>query len=407
MQTDKMNLERINYLYEQYHKSSLTKEESQEWDALSIDPEFDKLFSDLVDGLWNRDDLNTPAMKKDDAVAIVDSILTKPQLNPISKRLSYWPRIAAVAAVLLIAGLGLFFYGQKSNDKAQVVVAKNDILPGKEGATLTLANGRKIRLSAAVDGELAREAGVVIKKSTDGQIVYDVKGSSLPTRGISPQGGERGATNTLTTAKGETYQVRLPDGSLVWLNAASSLTYSAILNERGLRRVKLEGEAYFEVAKDKAHPFVVQSGGQEVEVLGTHFNIKAYPDDKLATTTLVEGRVRVSALLRSEHEIMKVLKPNQESVFSNNQFIVNQTNALKAIAWKQGYFSFQNEKIRNIMQQLIRWYDIEVKYEGEVTEEGLYGKISRNKPISEVLKMLEETGLVRFKIEERRVTVLK
>ncbi len=191
-----------------------------------------------------------------------------------------------VAAAIVTMVLGVWFFMDKSetiNHIQDRVVYQNVIGPGKHGATLTLANGKVIRLNEVADGELARQGEAVISKTADGQLIYKTKESK---GGPSP-------VNSIATEKGETYRLRLPDGSVIWLNSASSLTYSAGLIQNGKRKVRLTGEGYFEIAKDKAHPFIVESGGQEVEVLGTHFNINAYTDEPAVKTTLLEGSVSV------------------------------------------------------------------------------------------------------------------
>ena len=304
-----------------------------------------------------------------------------------------WPSIAAAASIVFAVGLGGYVYfNQEKETITHESSYANDVAPGREGATLTLANGKKIRLSDATNGELAKEAGVTISKSADGQLRYEIKEDS---RDISK-------INTLSTAKGETYQVRLPDGSLVWLNAASSLTYSANLVERGKRRVRLDGEGYFEVAKDKAHPFVVESRGQEVEVLGTHFNVNAYNDEDKIKTTLFEGSVKV---FHTNNEIL--LKPGEQATLSENKLSVSEADTEEVLAWKDGDFIFNREPIESVMRKLERWYDIEVIYRGEVPTDGFQGAISKFKNISQVLKLLEQTKVASFKIEGRRVIVKK
>jgi len=322
-----------------------------------------------------------------------------------TRRLVYWPRIAATVA-LIAFGTGLFYFmamrqAERSKDLAQSVYA-NDVAPGRNSATLTLANGKKIVLSEAQNGELAKESGVVVSKTADGQIIY----SAIPNT-------SSGLTyNTLSTAKGETFQVRLPDGSLVVLNAASSLTYATTLNSLPERKVKLTGEAYFEVTKATVKeqdtrlkvtrkPFIVVTDKQEVEVLGTHFNINSYLDEPGIKTTLLEGSVRVS-----NGSIEKLLKPGQQALAKQDGFLIREVNIQQAVAWKNGTFDFDNEDIQGVMRKISRWYNVEIVFEGEVSKERFNGALSRKKNISQMLKMLESTGVVHFKIEGRRVIVI-
>jgi transmembrane sensor len=301
--------------------------------------------------------------------------------------------IAAAAAVVLVL-CGIYFFNYR-NAKHPVneALAIQDVAPGKVGATLTLANGKKIRLNEAANGELAKEAGVVITKSANGDLIYEIKDKA----------GESNKVNTLSTAKGEMYNLRLPDGSHIWLNAASSLTYAANLIKNGHRKVKLDGEAYFEVAKDKAHPFIVESKGQDVEVLGTHFNINSYADETSIKTTLLEGSVRVTLPASTGYV---VLKPNQQAILQDGNIKVRQVIADDAIAWKNGYFNFDSDNLERVMTRIARWYNIEPVYEDESLKQEIFaGTISSNKKISEVLKMLEETGGIAFEVKGNKVFV--
>lgn len=305
-----------------------------------------------------------------------------------------WVRIAGIAATIAFVALGVYFFNRNTANvtKEEYAIAR-DVVPGRTGATLTLANGKKIRLSDAVNGELAKEAGVIINKSADGQLVYELAGSGTAASKI----------NTLSTAKGETYQVRLPDGSLVYLNAASSLTYSASLMENGKRIVELAGEAYFEIAKDKKHPFIVKTNHQEVEVLGTHFNINCYSNEPETKTTLVEGSVKVS-----NGKSSNLLKPNQQSISNDHGIQVKNVNAEDEISWKDGMFLFQDETLASIMRRISRWYDVDVVFAADVDKNQLFGGgVSRYSNVSVVLEMLESTKSIHFKIEGRRIFVMK
>jgi len=337
----------------------------------------------------------------------------KPYLTRPTAKL--WPRIAVAAAAVAAITLGTWLYTSRHPDAAlssRVSRDLNDIAPGSVGATLTLANGKTIKLSSATNGELAKEAGVTITKSADGQLIYDLSSASSLREGTTKQSH---TSNTLTTAKGETYQVKLPDGTAVWLNAASSLTYPASLTAHGKRVVRLSGEAYFQVAKDKTHPFIVESKSQKVEVLGTHFNINSYADEGSTKTTLLEGSVSVSSL-RGKHSdeaisqgAAVILKPNQQSVVSgSNRISVKDVDPEEAMAWKNGDVVFTGKDFRAVMRSVARWYDVEIVYDPSVPKDlESTGIISRNNKISAVLKRIETTGQVHFKIEGRRILVTK
>jgi ferric-dicitrate binding protein FerR (iron transport regulator) len=307
-------------------------------------------------------------------------------------KLPLWKRISVAAAVaaIVILSVGIWFFYSDRNAQPHLLSDNSPVVPGRSGATLTLANGKKIILTDTVNGKLAEEAGVVISKSAGGPLVYEFRENT----GIS------GQINTLSTNNGESYQVRLPDGSKVWLNAASSLTYATNLYEDGKRSVKLEGEGYFEVAKDQAHPFIVESSDQQVEVMGTHFNISAYKDEDVVKTTLVEGSVKVSV-----HELQKILSPGFEAVKSGNNIQVHPVDAELAVAWKDGKFVFENEKIEAIMKMVERWYNVQVFYQGEMPEDVFHGSVSRFENVSQVLDILESTGRIHFKMDGRKIYV--
>lgn len=325
-----------------------------------------------------------------DVRAALDLEYPKPQVR-------LWPRLlATAAAILIVFGAGLYFYMDRNNPT--VPVYANDIpSKGKNTATLTLANGEKIELSEARIGKLADQAGIQISKTKDGQLIYEVKEEA---------NAAANKWNTLSTAKGETYMVRLPDGTKVWLNNASALKYPATFSNLKKRSVELNGEAYFEVAKDQLHPFVVKTAEQEVEVLGTHFNINSYTDENSTRTTLLEGAVKVSLV---NGILSKVIKPGEEVLNIQQQLQVRPANLKDAVAWKSGYFRFNNENLESIMRQVSRWYDVDVVYEGnrnELVALTFWGIVSKEKNVSEVLKMIERAEKVKFKINGRTITVM-
>lgn len=321
---------------------------------------------------------------------------------PKKRRLFSFPRIAAAAAILLVSAAALFLYiAYSTSEVKNSSTYANDVAPGKNGATLTLANGKQIRLSDALEGELANEAGVTISKTADGQIVYHIQSQDQQVANN---------INTLSTQKGETYMVILPDQSKVWLNAASTLKYPSKFSGKE-RLIQLNGEAYFEVAKAKIPhsretlPFRVLTASQTVEVLGTHFNINAYADQSDTRTTLLEGSVRIASQSAKDKGVMLV--PGQQSVLKENDRIrVTKVNLNKAIAWKNGKFIFDNESIEDIMQELSRWYDVEISYQGDVSNRIFTGSMSRKMGLAAILAKISYTEAVHFKIEGRRVTVM-
>lgn len=340
---------------------------------------------------------NIPAISEVELQAesdlIYKSLMEGRAAEPVKVRRLWYPAVAA-AAVLIVAGTFLFNYDQKNTGKQSAgYVSKehaNDIAPGIQTATLILANGAKIALAGAANGQIAAQNGVSISKTADGKLVYTLKKSTTHTIEF----------NTLSTVKGQQYQVVLPDGSRVWLNAASAITYPANFANLKNRMVQLSGEAYFEIAKDKSHPFIVKTDKQQVEVLGTHFNINSYGDEKATKTTLLEGSVKVSS-----DKGDRVLLPGQQSALIKNALQVRNADVNETVAWKNGDFVFNNEEFGSILRQLSRWYNVEIIDHGNHEDLHLSGTISRSKNMSVVLKALEVTGGVKFKIEGKTVVV--
>lgn len=310
-----------------------------------------------------------------------------------------WQWLGVAASIIVVMGAGVWFYTSEPEGfaKNNGVIVKNDVSPGKNAATLTLPNGKSIPLSRT-------KTGLIIEVS---KLSYN-DGSN-----ITSQSGQEIIAGTISTPIGGEYQVRLPDGTNVWLNSATSLSFSSMSTNSSVRNITLQGEAYFEVAKlshndvlrkKQSIPFVVKTKGQEVHVLGTHFNINSYRDKGAIFTTLIEGSVKV---VGERFKNGNILKPGEQSVFtSDNKFKVVPANIKEVLAWKSGYFRFKSERIDQVMIELSRWYNIEVEYEGEISDEKFNGNISKYKNISEVLTMLSYSSDVKFKIEGRRVTVM-
>jgi transmembrane sensor len=303
-------------------------------------------------------------------------------------------RLAAAASIIgLIITIALKFLLPQQN--TQKLANAQDIHPGSNIAVLTLANGQKINLNSATNGQIAKQAGIQIYKTANGQITYKSTVSQVSSDFVS--------TNTITTPKGGQWQLTLADGSNVRINSASTFSYPTSFNKAPNRVVELSGEAYFEVAKDKEHPFIVKSNQQSVEVLGTHFNVNAYADEPAVKTTLAEGNVKVS----SNNGKSQLLSPGQQSVLKQGELIRLEVNIDDELAWTKGSFHFTDQSIQSIMRQISRWYNIDVYYEANISNEGLNGRISRYKNLNQVLSALEATQSVHFKVEGRRITVMK
>jgi len=317
------------------------------------------------------------------------------RIAPLKKIL----RVAAVCIIACFVGYAANYAFQAYIDRqSAIAVMKSDdiLLPDENKATLTLADGRTILLNDTEEGTLAREGGVNIKKTEDGSIRYEAPAST------SMPGGEI-KFNTMTTPKGHFYQLLLPDGTRVWLNTSSSIRFPVVFAQNE-RKVILKGEAYFEVAPHNGKPFVVEANGTLVRVLGTHFNVSAYEDEAKVTTTLIEGAVKVA---KGKEEVS--LKPGQQAIVDENHTIRQSPANIKAVlAWKNGYFRFENEGIKSIMGKISRWYDIdEVRYEGSFDDLRFGGTFHRSKEVSKLFSHLEKLAPLKFRIEGRRVIIMK
>ncbi|MGV3545579.1 MAG: FecR family protein [Pedobacter sp.] len=356
--------------------------------------------------LWDLSAKSALLQKVDESVAVANlqSRLSSHSTNKKTKTISLRTKVFRwSAASIVLIGLASITYFFSSRDKVSDINKPyaSDFDPGSNKAVLVLADGRKISLTDIGTGAIAKEAGLSITKTSDGQLIYTV--AKETTNGESSL---RSAFNTIETPKGGMWQVKLPDGSSVWLNAASSLTYPLAFSGRDKRVVELKGEAYFEVAKDEKHPFIVKTTRQEVEVLGTHFNINSYSDESTVKTTLLEGSVRVKAQQNSLEA--ETLKPGQQSVLSAEDFSVKNVDIEEAIAWKNGYFMFNNEKQESIMRKIARWYNVQVEYaDAAARDVTYYGSISRFENVSKVLRKFEQTGEVKFEVEKDKIIVYK
>lgn len=327
--------------------------------------------------------------------------LPHPPLESEFKQKSLMGRLLPYAAALLLlalAGIGWFYIHQPMGDRQAVLESKygNDVLPGGNQATLTLEGGKTIQLDNAGKGLITEEKNIRISKEEDGLISYKPLQNEDETLREAPV-----SYNTIRTPDGGKYQVLLPDGSSVWLNAASSLTYPTRFSGRQ-RRVVLKGEAYFEVFSDKAQPFIVSCASQEVTVSGTTFNISAYPNAEQVKTTLLEGGVAITDLATGRSE---KLNPGWQSVLGSDGIRLQRADISAAIGWKSGEFVFHHEKLPEILRQLQRWYGIEVSYGERIPEDTFYGEINRDVRLSEVLDMIRSTSAVEFEIRNKKLIV--
>lgn len=409
--------ERLDYLFQKYLSNSCSREELKELLRLADRSDMEPHIRSSLRHLWNEipadkshteeewDLIYHSFMKSVDSTSAQASgesdqssyhkLLTK------KKTRSYYIAGAAAAAIFILVSIGTYFFYDKSDTQFKSVQSKpvQDIGPGRNKAILTLSDGSKIILNDAKNGEVARQAGISVIKADDGQLIYTISDA-----GSAADNGEVGY-NTIETPRGGQYQVNLPDGSRVWLNAESSLIYPTRFkgNER---KVEVYGEAYFEVTSNKLMPFRVKSRNQLIEVLGTHFNVNAYKDEPVVRTTLIEGLVSIQSDSSTGLE-NKVLKPGQQSLVGKNEIKIQEADIETVTAWKHGDFVFKEESLASIMRKVSKWYDVDVSYEKGINENLIFsGLVSRSRNISAILSNMELTGKVHFKIEGRRIIVM-
>lgn len=388
---------RITYLLQRYTSKTCTREELEELFARISEAGSDETLHRFMEDTYHeiRPGEELPEI---DYEGIYDGIV-RPAGHSNSdmqrtedakpRRLLLY-RYAVTAAVLLILAGMLFLWpkNQKVTPPAQLT-ATTDIAPASSKAVLTLADGSTVTLDSAGNQVITRGNTNVTQQN--GQLVYG--------------GHETGAGvqyHKLSTPRGGQFQLNLPDGTKVWLNSASSLRYPTAFTGKQ-RVVELEGQGYFEVAKNAAQPFKVMVNTMEVQVLGTHFDVMAYKDEASINTTLVEGSVQVK-----EGSALRLLKPGQQAVLQHDSrtLTVQEADVNKVIAWKNGLFVFNNMTLTAILREVARWYDMEIEYRTTPGEELYGGGISRSISLSNVLKLLEASGHCHFKTEGRRLIVL-
>ncbi|MHA4808426.1 FecR family protein [Flavitalea flava] len=305
-----------------------------------------------------------------------------------------WWFLAAASVFVLLTGGTYFYFQYRAPQKKELAahpIPVKKIVPGSNKATLTLADGSEIQLDDSQKGDIAVQGGIKVIKLDNGSLAYNGKNTTGETM-----------YNTVKTPRGGQYEIILPDGTHAWLNSASSLRFPATFSGRS-REVTLIGQGYFEVAKNKDHPFIVHAGVTDVKVLGTSFDIMAYGDEPECNTTLVDGAITV------DHKgVTHLLKPGEQAHLdlSSQSMGIRSADVDEVIAWKNGKFQFGKSSIKTIMRQIARWYDVEVDYKGDLSDLRLSGVLSRKGDVAELLDALEETGDVHFVTENNRILVM-
>jgi hypothetical protein len=383
----------LKRLLEKFNDGSLSNQEHNlfvEW-LSSIPPEDANIVLDKIADLISEN----PVKHTHDLSSLISDIelrLDKHDSGLVKNFFLPKSLLLKIAAVFLLFGTITFLYIHRTVNRNHDLTARNiaKIDPGKNQAYIKLTTGVDIALEHVSNGLLAEDRGIQIVKVADGEVQFKQTANGRSFAGqihmIVPRGGQ--------------YKVRLVDGTAIWLNAASELTVPLYFSSVN-RTVQLQGEGYFEVAKNKLKPFMVQSKKATVQVYGTHFNVCAYNDDPLLKTTLLEGSIDVKNGLER-----RMLKPGQQAIVAKSISVLK-VNPTEAVEWKNGNLNFSHEDIRSIMQKIARWYDVTIEYKGNITSDGYVGTVPRSTDIRKVLHLLELTRTVHFKIDGRRVIVMK
>ncbi len=377
---------RLNDLFTLFIAKKTAASETEELMELIADKENEEQVNEIFQTSWDKFNSVNPPFTKAKSQKIFERILL--QVKPV-KTIRLWPRIVAAASILLFVSFGTYFLLHKKIQQQYANESAAKIKPGQNKAILTLANGSQLVLSGVNNGKIAVQGNIIINKTASGQVVYTVADEAPATS----------VFNTISTPRGGQYRLTLSDGTNIWLNAASSIKYPTTFTGKD-RLVELTGEAYFEVAHNKAMPFRVKTSTQVVEVLGTHFNINAYGDESFTKTTLLEGSVKVT-----HNNEEKILIPGEQSSLNSNTFNVAEANVKEVVAWKNGYFRFNNASLPVILRQFSRWYDIAIVYDQSMNNQYFNGKITRSADLYRVLQILEKGG-IRYKVEGRQLTII-
>jgi transmembrane sensor len=390
-------MERLNILFKKYKNNQCSQEEIDELlDYFSVGNNEAALKAE-IDQYLSQAYMDSPELEQI-TNEVYDNIQARiKEKKSVRKRIFQLVPLkwVAAASIILCLSVGSYFLLHKIPTPQIVQNKTHDILPGGNKAILILGNGKQIILTDAKNGILADLGNVAIHKTADGEVVYNSAKNKM---------ADVIEYNTLTTPRGGQYHLTLADGTDVWLNAASSIKYPTTFAGK-TRQVEITGEAYFEVAHNASKPFLVASNGQTIEVLGTHFNVNSYTNETTIKTTLLEGSVKVSNGIATT-----VLKPGQQSrinIGSNNQKIsvINGIDTEEAVAWKNGFFHYDNIELKDLMRQISRWYDIEVVYQGQVANHEYLMDLKMKTNLSNLLKILEQGG-IHFKIEDRKLIVM-
>lgn len=390
--------DRLTYLFFQYFNKKIAQDELDELMLLLNDPANEEQVKALMEDAYEVFEPQRNVFGDAQHKQLFSNILA--HNNTIIKETSVarprmiWWRMAA--AVLLLIAAGTWWFSTRQAEPVTVADNRDNVLPGGNKATLVLGDGSTITLDST-GNQVIRQGNATISQH-NGSLQYSAGNSDAVI-----------SYNTLTIPTGGQFRITLQDGSVVWLNSSSTLRYPTAFTGKE-RIVELQGQGYFEIARNASQPFrvkVLRGAGREtapmeVQVLGTHFDIMAYADENVIRTTLLEGAVKVN-----QGAALAILEPGQQAVLNNmdNKLSVQNTDVNQAIAWKTGFFEFANTDLATIMRQIARWYDVEVVFLKKYPVEQFFGRINKNLPLSDILGLLEENGL-HFRVEGKKVFVL-
>lgn len=375
-----MNEEEIRELLKRYRQGNCTEQEKE-----SVELWFD-ITSKQSDWQWKN-----PAQKESTRANILKGIKEVTQQRK-QEKLRIWPYISVAASLLILLFAGWYFYFSNQKQLSQQPFHQIAVAPGSKQAMLTLSDGSSVMVDDAANGVVASDGSSRVLKNGDGTLEYQSENNQ-----VKPAG-----RNTLAVPRGGTFQITMSDGTKAWINSATTITYPAG-NADSERLVELTGEAYFEVAKDKKRPFKVMSNGTEILVTGTHFNVSAYDDDQKVTTTLAEGAVIVS---NKGHQ--RALIPGQQSVSSaSGDITFGKVDVESALAWKEGYFVFEDQDLKSVMKMVSRWYDVEIEYQGAIPDNKFGGTFSKSKGLDGLLNYLQQLSNIQFKQQGKKIIIMK
>lgn len=392
-----MTENRLSFLFYKMVDGTATDAEKLELANLTVQPGNDTALQQLMTEGWETFPATKKLFRDAESAGMLSNATSitavKEQQGGRIHRIHFlrrWGWAAASVFLLVCAGTYLWQVTKTGAQPNIAALASTEIGPGKTGAILTLANGRQVVLDSIGNGIIANENGTTISLN-NGLLSYNAKETA----------GKAVFYNTMRTPNGRQFQLVLPDNSKVWLNAGSAIKYPTVFNGKE-RRVEIQGEAYFEITKNARLPFKVSiNESTEVEVLGTAFNINAYQNEEAVKTTLAEGSIRIKMNQQS-----RILEPGQQAVSSGSEFdILNDADLAKVLAWKNGIFNFDGLRLKEVMRQLERWYDIKVIYEKKVPDAGFYGEVDRNVSLPTILKFLQGSG-IHFRMEGNTLHVL-